>query len=112
LGTIEYKQEMTPIYTQTVVLNFDSPMAVETLELRVPGHVRHIDVQCASAEGDLVPEFETEPWEEGRLVRIHFNSSAQGTNLLKFLVTETEEKIQEPEPKTKEGWLRRLLPGA
>lgn len=111
LGTIEFKQEAVPKYQQTVVLTFDSPMAVETVELRIPGHVTHVDVKCASAEGDLVPEFETESWRDSRLVRIQFNSSAQGTKQLKFLVTETEEKKEISKPKPKEGWLRRLLPG-
>jgi len=112
LGMIEFKQEAVPMYEQTVVLTFDSPMAVETVELRVPGHVAHVDVQCASAEGDLVPEFETEPWRDSRLVRIRFNSSAQGTKMLKFVVTQTEEKVEEPKTKPKERWFRRLLPGA
>ena len=107
-GAIEYKEHPLPEYEQTVVLTFDSPMSVETVELRVPQELPGVDVQCASAEGELDAEFELVTIARQHYARIHFNSTAQGTQLLKFVVTEGEPK--EEEPPEEKGWFRRLIP--
>jgi uncharacterized protein (DUF608 family) len=110
LGWIEYEEVLKPEYEQTVLLNFDSPIAVEAVELRIPKTLSEIDVKYGTAEDEMEAFFTREEESRGDFISIELRGTAKATKLLKFIITEAEE-TQEEVIEEKPSFLRRFLGG-
>lgn len=87
LGQMKYLEERAPHYCQRLRINFDSPVSLDSILLRIPAEVENIAVQCEMTSGKIPVTFDLQTVERSQHLHIKPQRALTGITAISVSVT-------------------------